>query len=72
MKLYDVPRNTQVIVVDDAIKVPVAAKDIAKEDIINFHHIDGMYSYCTDSEGQVCHLAAWTEVEIVEAANEQG
>ena len=28
--------------------------------------IDGMYSYCTRDNGEVVHLAAWTEVEIIE------
>lgn len=31
----------------------------------NFHHIDGMYSYCTDDAGNVVHLRAWTEVEVI-------
>jgi hypothetical protein len=25
-----------------------------------------MYSYCKTDDGEVVHLAAWTEVEIVE------
>lgn len=50
MKLYDVPRNTRIKV----------------EDLeLMFHHIDGMYSYCKTEEGETVHLAAWTEVEIV-------
>lgn len=51
MKLYDVPRNTRIKV-----------KDLE----LNFHHIDGMYSYCETDDKEVVHLAAWTEVEIVE------
>lgn len=31
-----------------------------------FHHIDGMYSYCTDVDGAVFHPAAFEEVEIVD------
>ena len=31
-----------------------------------FDHIDGMYSFCTNKRGEVVHLAAWTEVELVE------
>ena len=30
---------------------------------ITFHHIDGMYSYCTDKDGNVVNLNACTEVE---------
>jgi len=54
MKLYDVPRNTRIV---------VPLKD-GEQWHLNFDHIDGMYSYCTDDEGNVVHLAAWTEVEI--------
>ena len=51
MKLYEVPRNTRIKV----------------EDLeLNFHHIDGMYSLCQTDDGETVHLAAWTEVEIVE------
>ena len=53
MKLYDVPRNTRIVIKDE--ESPLR---------LNFHHIDGMYSYCTDDEGNVVHVAAWTEVEI--------
>ena len=31
--------------------------------IFYLDHIDGMYSYCTDTEGNVCHFQAWMEVE---------
>lgn len=50
MKLYEVPRNTRV--------------KLETGDEVNFHHIDGMYSYCTDDNGNVLHLAAWTDVEV--------
>jgi hypothetical protein len=56
MKLYDVPANSKVRVVEEG----------ADDEVYNFHNIDGMYSYCTDSKGNVVHLVAWTEVEIVE------
>jgi len=53
MKLYDVPRNTRI-------------RTLTEEKFeLNFHHIDGAYSYCEDDEGHVYHIAAWTEVEIV-------
>jgi hypothetical protein len=55
MKLYDVPRNTWV-------------KSIEKDcsDVFKFHHIDGMYSFCTDGSGNICHYKAWMEVEPCE------
>ena len=50
MKLYEVPRNTK-------INSPLG--------ILNFSHIDGMYSYCVNEKNEVVHLAAFTEVEII-------
>lgn len=55
MKLYDVPRNSRIKV----------KSDIQEEQILIFNNIDGMYSHCLDSEGNVVHLAAYTEVEII-------
>ena len=52
MKLYDVPNNTQIIL-SNGLK-------------LKFHHIDGMYSYCTDSENNENHVADWEEVFIEE------
>jgi len=49
MKLYDVPRNTYILVNNERIK---------------FHHIDGMYSLCFTSNHEICHICAWEEVEI--------
>ena len=51
MKLYHVPNYS-------TIKLPDGT-------VLNFHHIDGMYSYCTDDKGNVAHIAAWADVEIV-------
>ncbi len=55
MKLYEVPRNSRILLKDG---------DSTLE--FNFSHIDGAYSYCTDDDGNVVHLAAWTEVEVKE------
>jgi hypothetical protein len=65
MKLYDVPRNTKIRVMEDA-KIPPAHRDIDEDEILMFHHVDGMYSLCSDSQGNAVHIAAWTEVEIVQ------
>ena len=64
MKLYECKRNTWVRVIGD-IMVPPAAPDIASDEIVMFHHIDGMYSLCNDKDGNIVHLAAWAEVEPV-------
>ena len=52
MKLYDVPRNTKVKLSDAQ----------GNETTLLFHHVDGMYSYCTDDNGHAVHLAAWADV----------
>ena len=65
MKLYDVPNNSKIKVLGD-IKIPPAAQNIEEQEVLNFSHVDGMYSYCTNSNNEVVHLAAWAEVEIVE------
>lgn len=52
MKLYEAPIHTRV--------------KLSTGQEVDFHHIDGMYSCCTDEEGNVVHLAAWTEVEVVD------
>jgi len=58
MKLYELPqdRNTKVY-------IESIHNNNNKEDFLYFHHIDGMYSYCTTEQGDVCHLFAGTEIE---------
>ena len=48
MKLYELPKNSP-------IKIHL---DPDRFEICTFHHIDGMYSYCTTSDGTVFHLSA--------------
>jgi len=63
MKLYEVPRNTRVKLLEDD-DGPIGSIALKTGDEVNFSHIDGMYSYCTLG-GEVVHPRAWTEVEIV-------
>lgn len=66
MKLYDVPRETFVKVLED-VHVPVGCAPIKAGETIFFDHIDGMYSFCMDKDKKhILHLAAWTEVEIID------
>ena len=52
MKLYNVPRNSTIVL---------------KEGIVlKFHHINGMYSVCTDDDNNVYHISASEEVEVKE------
>ena len=64
MKLYDVPRNSRIKIIGDA-KVPPAAPSLKEGQELNFRSIDGMYSYCTTDSGEVVHLVAWAEVELI-------
>ena len=53
VKLYNVPRNTWVRLPDGA--------------VVLFHHIDGMYSFCTVGK-EIVHIKCNTEVEVLERA----
>ena len=64
MKLYDVPRGTKIRVLGEA-NSPPFAPEINIGDELYFYHTDGMYSYCEDKDGNVVHLVAWAEVEII-------
>jgi hypothetical protein len=64
MKLYDVPRRSYVRLLEDG-QAPPAAPVLSDGQVVFFDHLDGMYSYCIDASGQVVHLAAWTEVEVL-------
>jgi hypothetical protein len=50
MKLYNVPRNSRIVLSNGA--------------VLLFHHIDGMYSVCTDENGDIFHISATEEVTI--------
>jgi len=58
MKLYDVPRGVKILIPDG---IGLGVPDNTE---LFFHHIDGMYSYCTDENGDVVHIPAWAEVNI--------
>lgn len=67
-QLYKVPNGSMVRVLEDD-DGPPGAKVIRAGDRIKFHHIDGMYSFCHDKDGNIVHLKAWTEVEIINNDN---
>ena len=64
-KLYDVPRNSWVRPVLDNPTAPPDARPVQLGEPVKFHNIDGMYSYCHDEVGNVVHLPAWQEVEVL-------
>ncbi len=65
--LHDVPNGSWVRVVSTPTKtrVPPDAPNIEDGEILYYDHLDGMYSYCKNLDGQVVHLVAWADVEIV-------
>lgn len=67
MKLYELHRGElftiNPIQEDDRYNA-FLPKEIA-EKLFKLDHIDGMYSYVTDTEDNVYHFAAWTEVNEV-------
>lgn len=65
MKLYEVPAGSKIRIIGED-KVPPGGKEAKAGVVYKFFNIDGMYSYCTDGNGNVVHLVAWAEVEIVE------
>lgn len=57
MKLYEVPRNSWVVFKYDP--APMF-----------FDHIDGMYSCCYDTEGNLYHMSAMEEVALSDSSRE--
>lgn len=64
LKLYNLPQRTE-----NGIPIHGAkAQDSGEDIVLLFHHLDGMYSYCTvqdpeapnDKTGKVVHLSAST------------
>lgn len=60
MKLYEVPKNTEIVLKDDE----------GNSLELLFHRLEGTHSYCTDKDGNVISLDSWTEVEIKETVND--
>lgn len=60
MKLNDVPKGSVIVadVTDD--------KGTTSEQEITFHHLDGMYSYCTLPSGDTAHLSVMTPLERID------
>ena len=56
MLLHELPRSKEGIVF-------YVKKDTSKTQYM-FHHVDGIYSYCTDGNGNVIHIGAYVEICI--------
>lgn len=57
MKLYELKRNDQFQILNE--------DGEPESETLLFDHIDGMYSVVWDKEGNLNHLAAWTDVKKV-------
>lgn len=69
IKLYNLPQR-----VDGGIKIHGFRSELDssnKEQTLRFHHLDGMYSFCTieGTEGYIVHLSATTP--LIELGNDE-
>lgn len=64
MKLYEVPRNSIIRVVGGVFGPP-GAPEVDQGEVVQFYHVDGMYSYCKNEYGDIVHVPAWQEVEVL-------
>lgn len=62
-KLYELHRGTKFKLLEHPKQPPDIVNGADRKDVYTLDNIDGMYSHVTDSEGNVYHFAAWTEVE---------
>ena len=65
MKLYEVNSRSKVKLLEQC-GTPPASIEVKVGDEFTFYHVDGMYSYCKDNDGNIVHLQAWAEVEVVD------
>jgi len=65
MELYKIPKGSTFRIVGDKESVPPGAPSVNESETYTLGNIDGMYSYCTDSKGNVVHVKAWQEVEVI-------
>ena len=68
MKLYELMRSTEGtwVRVLEGVDGPPSAQGFKKDDVVLFYHIDGSYSLCRNRGGELVHLKAWAEVELID------
>lgn len=71
MKLYKVPNGSKIRLLPEPVEEgetihPPAHREFEECEELYFYHIDGMYSFCHDKDGNYVHLVAWAEVEVIE------
>jgi len=60
--LHELSNNSRIDVSHLDLKYKETGEEIKE---LNFHHVDGAYSLCTDDNGNTLHLGASTEVKEV-------
>lgn len=65
MKLYELKRGTKFRLLEDT-QSPPDLDGYPKGMEYTLGNIDGMYSFCMDPWGRICHPVAWAEVEAIE------
>ena len=66
MKLYDLQPHLKIRIIDKDVKNPLGSLKQNTGDVLDFEHVDGMYSLCYDKDRNPVHIAAWTEVEVLD------
>lgn len=61
MKLYDVPKNSRIGVEHLGLEMADTGEKIKE---LDFHHLDGIFSYC-EYKGEPVKIAAYAEVEYL-------
>jgi hypothetical protein len=64
MKLYELSRGEIFSLKEQPQLPPDVYNHITLDQYFILNSIDGMYSHCIDTNGNVHHFAAWTEVEV--------
>jgi len=64
MKIYEAEYGSMVTVVDENVKIPPEAEQVAKCDQLKVLQNDGMYRHCINKDGEDVYVAGWTEVTI--------
>ena len=62
MKLYELHRGEMFTLSEQPQQPPDITDEADTMKIYTLGSIDGMYSYCEDTYGNVYHFAAWTDV----------
>jgi hypothetical protein len=64
MYLYELKGPARIRVLEDVV-TPIGALPIYKGMVLNFYHLDGMYSVCATYDGTIYHASAHTKVEVL-------